>query len=493
VGMARELREQAVPGPLHVHFDGAGGDVAAGKYTVGASLEGYAPATYDPIDIAANVSGVLLQLRSGATLKGRIVGLELDELGALELIAYSQQGGLRRGQVDFDGAYTFGSLAAGTWNVQAQVSSSGRASSLQVEVPEGALEVVKDIEFGTGFTLSGIVLDNGEPMPGIMISANSSMTHSGHGTSGADGRFRIENLPAGTYQVMATTGMGFRQVETVELSADHDLRIEIATGTIVGTVRSGVDGEPVAGASVVAERLDGSPDSLVSSRLNFGNTIQTDARGAFRLLRVQQGSWRVVVTKPGFAPGEATVSVAGEGAPTVEITLTPTEGVTFSLALQSGASVASAHVALLDPSGRQLASSIVPVIDGRARVSTVPAGTWDLVVQAGDGAATRLTVSSPGDHGSVVLPTAGTLHLRVPELEQEMMARMLLTGPDGRPFVSASAPSLTPGEWRMRAGQALITGLTPGVWSFTVEHPDGRSWSGSAAVTSGGTVEVSLP
>lgn len=35
VGMARQLREQALPGVPHIHFDGAGGNVAAGKYNNG--------------------------------------------------------------------------------------------------------------------------------------------------------------------------------------------------------------------------------------------------------------------------------------------------------------------------------------------------------------------------------------------------------------------------------------------------------------------------
>ncbi|MAG93491.1 MAG: hypothetical protein CMJ48_07055 [Planctomycetaceae bacterium] len=35
VGMARQMREEALPGVPHVHFDGAGGNVAAGKYNDG--------------------------------------------------------------------------------------------------------------------------------------------------------------------------------------------------------------------------------------------------------------------------------------------------------------------------------------------------------------------------------------------------------------------------------------------------------------------------
>ena len=35
VGIARAAREAAVPGAVHIHFDGAGGDIAAGKYNDG--------------------------------------------------------------------------------------------------------------------------------------------------------------------------------------------------------------------------------------------------------------------------------------------------------------------------------------------------------------------------------------------------------------------------------------------------------------------------
>ncbi len=34
-GLARRIREHEVPGALHIHFNGAGGNVAAGKYNDG--------------------------------------------------------------------------------------------------------------------------------------------------------------------------------------------------------------------------------------------------------------------------------------------------------------------------------------------------------------------------------------------------------------------------------------------------------------------------
>lgn len=502
-GAAVSIQEARLPGFNHFAFhssqavSAAGGaftlsGVRAGKYVVTASQEGYAPARSDTFEVSGDVTGLLLELRRGATLKGRILGLELDELGTLVLNAYSQEGGMRRGKVDFSAEYAFESLAPGQWHVQAQVGGSGRSSAVQVEIPEGVTEVEKDIELDAGFTLTGIVLDGGQPLVGANI-ASSSATSAGMGTTGADGRFKIQNLKAGSYQVIVMSGMALQHTEAIELVGDHDLRIEISTGAIAGTVLAADNGEPLAGAAIALERLDASEGSLLDRQLGFGNRVESDSRGYFQVPRVRQGSWRVVATKSGYAPGEVTVVAAGGSVQEVEIRMVATEGVSFGVVLESGTTVPTVQVVILDPSGRRLTDGSYSVVDGKVRVSTVPPGRWELVIQGGDSAATRFAVSSPGDQGQVVLRTGGTLHIKVPELEQEPMASVILTGPDGNPFVATMGLAFAPGEWLMSGGQSMIQSLTPGVWTFTVKHADGRTWSGSAAVTPGGTTEVSLP
>ena len=501
-GAALSIQESVQPGVIHHSFGGtpestsaADGrfaltGVKAGNYTVNASREGFAAARSEPFEVSGNVSGVLLELRRGVTLKGRVLGLEFDDLGALSLIAFGQLGGgMRRGRVDFSGEYAFDNLGPGLWQVQAQVAGSGRSTSIRVEIPEGATEVVEDIEFGSGFTLTGIVLDGGSPLPGVSVTATGTTGSGGHGMTAADGLFRIENLKPGSYRVMVMSGLGMQHTETLDLAGDQDLRIELSTGSITGRIKD-VAGEPLAGAAVTLEQLDDT--SLLARQFGFGNRAQSDSRGYFHLPRVRQGTWRVVATKAGYAPGETTVAVGGDGAPEIEIRLTPTEGVSFEVALQSGTALPSVQVALLDPASRVLARGSYPVIDGKVRVSTVPAGRWELVVQGGDSAATRFVVDAPGEQGRLVLPTAGVLQIRVPELEQVPVASVILTGPDGKPFVASMGISFGPGEWMVHGGQAMIPGLTPGTWSFTVRHED-RTWSGSAAVTPGATTEVSLP
>ncbi len=503
-GASLSIRKITQPGMTHYSFGSsqvvstAAGTftitgVSAGNYTVTAAREGYAHTRSEVFEVSGDVTGLLLELSYGASLKGRVLGLELDELGSLELVAMGE-GGMRRGRVDFSAEYAFDSLAPGRWHVQAQIAGSGRMAMLQVEIPEGLAEVEKDIEFDTGLlTLTGIVLDAGQPLAGARINVVGSMSNMGRGATGDDGRFRIDNLKAGNYQVMVIAGgTGIQHMEALELVGDHELRIEIATGTVAGIVRDAA-GEPLAGVAVALEPLEVDEDSPWNRQYNFGNQTESDSGGYFQVPRVRRGNWRVVATKQGYGPGEATVAVAGGVTPEVDIRLTPTDGVSFEVALESGATVPVVQVVILDPSGRRLAVGGYMVIEGRVQVSTVPAGRWHLVIQGGDSAATRFAVTAPGDQGLLVLPTGGSLNIRVPELEQEMMASVVLSGPDGKPFVSTTGAAFDPGEWMMSAGQSLVPGLTPGVWSFTVKHQDGRTWSGNATVTPGAMTEVILP
>jgi hypothetical protein len=464
-------------------------DVRAGKYVVTASREGYAQARSEAFDVSGAVRGLLLELRRGTTLKGHVLGLELDEISSLALNAFHQGSGMQRGQVDFSAEYAFDNLTAGHWMIQAQVAGSGRSSTIQVEIPEGATEVEKDIEFGVGFALTGIVLDGDQPLVSANIAA-AGLSSSGSGITGPDGRFRIENLKAGSHQVMVMAGSGILHMQAFELTGDQELRIELSTGTVSGILRDAVDGQPLAGGAVVLQRSNLGADS--GQQFDFGNRAESDSRGYFSVSKVRQGSWRVVATKPGYAPGETMVAVDGNGAAEVEIRMTATEGVSFEVALESGSMVPTVQAAVLDLAGRQLASGSYSVIEGRIRISTVPSGPWELVIQGGDSAATRFAVTSPGDLGRLVLPTGGTLHIRVPELEQVPMATITLTDPDGRPFVSMVGISFGLGKWVMAAGQAMIPSLSPGTWTFTIEHDD-RTWSGSAAVTPGAPTQLTLP
>ncbi len=464
-------------------------DVVAGAYRLTASRDDFAPASTESFEVASDVAGLVLQLGLGATLKGRIVGLEIDELGVLELTAYSRQSG-RAARVLAPGDYQFDQLAAGVWHLRAEVKGSSRSLALTVDIPEGVTEVVRDIEFGPTLTLRGIVLDNDRPAAGVGVSVSGADSSSGYDQTDSDGRFRIGNLPANHYTVMVSAGMGARKAEELELTGDHELRIDIATGALNGVVRSAIDGEPVSGVGIAFALLDRS-DPAEARRNSLSERMTTDARGGFGVARIRPGRWRLVASKSGYAPSEVVVAIAAEGVSDAEIQLTPTEGVSFEVSLASGAEATWARVSILDASGRHFSGGSYPIVEGRVHVPTVPSGRWELVVQVGDSAATRVVVDSPGDQGRIFLPTSGRLSLSVPELAAEPWALVFLTGPDGKPLVHVGGSAFDPGAWPLISGQASVPSLAPGVWTLIVEH-DGRTWNGSATVVAGRTSEAAV-
>jgi hypothetical protein len=102
-GLARNFRERALPGPMHIHFNGAGGNVTAGKYNDGAvenrlvladrlargMRAAYESLKKEPID-AAKVSWrfttaalPLSKLYKAKGLKGRVADAELKEADRL--------------------------------------------------------------------------------------------------------------------------------------------------------------------------------------------------------------------------------------------------------------------------------------------------------------------------------------------------------------------------------------------------------------------------
>jgi len=96
------------------------------------------------------------------------------------------------------------------------------------------------------------------------------------------------------------------------------------TGRIGGTVKD-TNGQPIKGATVVAENPSSSPSSF---------TATTDDRGRFSIIGLRTGTWKVTASAPGFAPGGGNVPVRTIGAPNppIDITLAPGAGPPGALA-----------------------------------------------------------------------------------------------------------------------------------------------------------------
>lgn len=87
------------------------------------------------------------------------------------------------------------------------------------------------------------------------------------------------------------------------------------TGRIGGTVKDD-KGQPVKGATVIAENPQATPSSF---------TATTDDRGRWSIIGLRSGSWKITASAPGFSPSGGTVNVKTIGAPNppIDITLAP--------------------------------------------------------------------------------------------------------------------------------------------------------------------------
>ena len=87
------------------------------------------------------------------------------------------------------------------------------------------------------------------------------------------------------------------------------------TGRIGGLVRDD-KGQPLKGASVVAENPAASPPSF---------TATTDDKGRFSIIGLRAGTWKLTASAPGFQPsvGQVPIRTIGQPNPPVEFTLAP--------------------------------------------------------------------------------------------------------------------------------------------------------------------------
>jgi tetratricopeptide (TPR) repeat protein len=87
------------------------------------------------------------------------------------------------------------------------------------------------------------------------------------------------------------------------------------TGRIGGTVKDD-KGQPIKGATVIAENPSASPSSFNAT---------TDDRGRFSIIGLRSGNWKVTASAPGFQPSGGSINVRTIGAPNppVDIVLAP--------------------------------------------------------------------------------------------------------------------------------------------------------------------------
>lgn len=156
----------------------------------------------------------------------------------------------------------------------------------------------------TGRVEGRVVTPEGKPIPKATVRLNPASPQAGPNVyvevTSSDGRFTVENVPAGTYGINAQrAGYTFpsatkaRSVPVIVTSGEaHSVEVKlIPLAVVVGFVID-ADGDPVASAMV---RLLRNAYSQGRTLLSAAATATTDDRGQFRMANVQEGRYYLVV------------------------------------------------------------------------------------------------------------------------------------------------------------------------------------------------------
>jgi protocatechuate 3,4-dioxygenase beta subunit len=255
------------------HTDDAGKFTVArlrpGKYTVSASLEGYARAR--KIDIVVlesrDTGGTDLVLLQGGVLEGKVV----DETGEAvpceicisQIVEQGSVGEAYRANTDKDGSFRLAAIVPGTYRMEVYTREHLQPEAQTIEIYDCQTRRL-EVTVRKGGWISGTVLDERRDPVGEAIVQASSMRQGASAPTDAKGEFRITGLADGEYTVtarhkdyprsepVAVTVVAGQGVEGVQVTLKAHPQ-----GTIAGKVVS--EGKPVQDA-VVQIRSEGFAD-----------------------------------------------------------------------------------------------------------------------------------------------------------------------------------------------------------------------------------------
>lgn len=463
--------------------------VAAGVYRLQASASGLAPTEQlaKPVVVADRpVEGLEIVLRRGATVSGRVLGLSPEELAVVSVTAHGEEGE-RPATLDSEGRYEVRDLEAGDWLLRASLWQGERQVEARVPIGPSDRQLHRDLEFSPRVTLSGRVLFDGEPLGASTIEVRGERFSIERSvTSGSDGGFILRDLEPDRYWLGVQSSQRLiAHNDTLDIYESREVEIRLEAGIIAGRVEEKGSGEAVSGAILTLRPTQG-PEFVISDA--------SKPDGSFHIFHVPPGTYRFGVTAGGYAPAEQEVSVTGGGQLEVDLALTPASGLAIRVRLASGQVPPLVHVLARNGAGAPVLAGTYPQKFGTTELSSLPAGAWHLTVSAPGGDVAMATVTAPGEPVALTLPSAGRLHVRVPDLTTEnRLATIKLLRQGQEPFWTLGPGGTVTQSWTMHGGNATVEGVPAGVWSVVAEASDGRVWSGLVVTPGKGETSISLP
>lgn len=321
---------------VYVTAPGAGSVVAVAE--VG-------PEGTEPVELELTAewssAGYVTDARTGAPIEGAMV-IAVDQV-PLDAIAVHPEDGPEvptpSTTTDAAGRYVLGGLRRGT-EARLRASAPGYAPAwvtARAAVPGQSTELEADLALDVGGGVSGVVeRPDGTRWQGAMLIASRQDFHPigpkrppltfGAGWSDAEGNYRIEDLPAGTYVVLLFDGEGENGQEPLAIrmtgvrGQDFTQVDFLGAGSPVGDLLSGKlldeEGRPMPGRSVTLSRSEARSEDETG-----WTSVTTEDDGSFSFAGVLPGAYTLLMADDGFARFTALWSGEVDGSTTIEVSL----------------------------------------------------------------------------------------------------------------------------------------------------------------------------
>jgi len=311
--------------PLEAVTDQSGnyriGGLDDGRYNLRAHADGYARdgSGRFPVRVQGrSVADIDFVLHPGITLRGVVTGRAPEAFAGISVWAARERllGGMTT--PDLEGRFQIDDLGPGIWTVSA-AERDGRTVERSITLDTGSEEAFIELNFEPGFTLTGEVRSQGQPVAGAEVHlVEGTRRYGPTRTARIDqqGRFSIEGLAAGLYKVMIAEPSGVTHSREIELQADKDILVDLnPPAVLAGTVVDAVTREPVAGAGLIAIVVDPEAEVAPGAEEEWipAGFTQSNAQGEYRLEFVPRMATSLMVQRQGYdgfgvpldlAPGE---------------------------------------------------------------------------------------------------------------------------------------------------------------------------------------------
>ncbi|MGH1342540.1 MAG: carboxypeptidase regulatory-like domain-containing protein [Nannocystales bacterium] len=406
--------------------------VLPGRYEVTASCTGYlSEDAYGEIDVADTpVEGLRWEVTTGASIRGKVVVAEAEQLRGLQVRARSTGGEARgkggwasTGKFDEDGTFVLEGLSANTY----KLTASGRGvpepeEPLEVVVPQGEVVEGVELELLPEAIIRGQVQDEaGNPVTAADVRAEGPGRNWSAEQVGDDGRFELRGLRGGEYRVRAALNWSDSlrkpgttdddvQGEAVTVDAGDEaevlLVVEARDGTISGTVTDS-GGGPVSDAFIRAERLSDSKAANTKNtlrRARWGGwndqPIMTDTEGGFTVEGLSEGAYTVWAVRKGG--GEGYAENVSSGADGVSIQLQPTGQILGTVTAASGGAPQRFKVTVNDETTGFSRRESFFATDGRFVIDEMPPGKFFVAASSTEGSGdTEVTLAEGASQAGV--------------------------------------------------------------------------------------------